>query len=597
MCNFSVKIYNVQQGGGIIGIIGLVDASDPFEGSFGAGGPFTIPGYMITQSLANSLKANIPATYVEFDPANGISLVQHMVGSSSRGPSMGTNLIKPEIGAPGASVSALYGSGTEMGVFGGTSGAAPMVTGSAALLVQAYPDRTPSEIKAVLMNTAETDIMNTPEFFGGDLAAISRIGGGEVRVDKALRSKTAAWVGDGASAGLSFGFVDVFGITKITKKVHVTNYSNRAVTYTIDESFRFEDDELSGAVTIKAPARIRVPAHSTRTFRVTITIDGSLLPANYMNSGSNGANPSVLTLNEYDGYVTLTPNARSAAGSIHLPWHVLPRQAASEVAGPMVFDAGTAAVDLTNGGVGWAQNDAYSLLAVSDDIPTGAPGTGAPTPDIAAVGVNTFPVPADYCSADPSFVWAFAISSHERQSHLLPVSYQLFLDIDLDGVDDYMITNADLAGPWGVDDGRQLTWTIDLATGAADAWFYAEHATNTANTALYLCAEQVGLTGADMLATNVGLDVYAADIYYGGPGDLISDLVITPYGEGFYGYNPAGTDVAPLSAGTLYVDDYGTLPGNTDELGILLFSNGDRGSGIRGGATEATETILLFPSP
>ena len=180
------------------------------------------------------------------------------------------------------------------------------------------------------------------------------------------------------------------------------------------------------------------------------------------------------------------------------------------------------------------------------------------------------------------------------------MSYQLFLDIDLDGVDDYMVTNADLPVPGGSTDGRQLAWTIDLATGAADAWFYAEHATNTANTALYLCAEQVGLSGADLAyygaGTNVGLDVYAADIYYGGPGDLVSDLVITPYGEAFYGYRAGGTDVAPLSTGTLYVDYYGTWPGNTDDLGILLFSNGDRGSGCRGGATEATETILLFPA-
>jgi hypothetical protein len=315
-----------------------------------------------------------------------------------------------------------------------------------------------------------------------------------------------------------------------------------------------------------------------------------------MNSGGDGTNPAALTLNEYDGYLTLT----SRRGSIHLPWQVLPRQAAREVAGPMEFELGTAEVDLTNNGVGWAQNDAYSLLAVSEAIPSGAPGTGAPAPDIAAVGVNTFPVGPGYCSGDVSFVWAFAISSHERQSHLLPVSYQLFLDIDLDGVDDYMITNAAASGPWGVTDARQLVWTIDLATGAADAWFLAEHATNTANTALYLCAEQVGLSGADLayigVGTNVGLDVYAADIYYGGPGDLISDLVITPYGEAFYGYHSGGTDVAPLSTGELDVDYYGTYPGNTDDLGILLFSNGDRGSGWHGGATAATETILLVPA-
>ncbi len=169
-----------------------------------------------------------------FDPAAGIPLVQHMVGSSSRGPAMGTNLLKPEIGAPGASVSAIYGTGTETGVFGGTSGAAPMVTGSAALLVQAFPARTPAEIKAVLMNTAETDIMNTPAFFGGDLAPISRIGGGEVRVDQALESTAAAWDARRLpSGGLSFGFVDVAGVKYITKQVVDPQLQRpRAGTYT-----------------------------------------------------------------------------------------------------------------------------------------------------------------------------------------------------------------------------------------------------------------------------------------------------------------------------------------------------------------------------
>ena len=34
-CNFSVKIYNIQLGGGIVGIIGMIEASDPFEGGRG----------------------------------------------------------------------------------------------------------------------------------------------------------------------------------------------------------------------------------------------------------------------------------------------------------------------------------------------------------------------------------------------------------------------------------------------------------------------------------------------------------------------------------------------------------------------------------
>jgi subtilisin family serine protease len=612
-CDFSLKIYNIQLGGGIAGIIGMIAPGDPFEGGQGAGGPWTIPGFMVSQVTSETLKSGLPQTYTIFNPAAGIPLVQHMVGSSSRGPAMGTNLSKPDIGAPGASVSAIYGTGTETGPFGGTSGATPMVSGAAALLMQAYPRRTPAEIKAVLMNTAETDIMNKPELFGGGLASITRIGGGEVRVDDALGSPAAAWEtlprgdrsaplrGTIGSGSLSFGFVDVAGMRYLSKKVTVRNYTDSPISYAITPSFRFEDDQASGAVTIKAPRGIVVPAKGTASFRVSMTIDGSLLPPNQMNSGSRGADPAGLTLNEYDGYITLT----SRSGSIHLPWQVLPRQAAKEFAGPLplAFQGGTATVNLKNKGVGWAQNDAYTLLAVSPDIPEGPAGAGAPTPDIAAVGVNTFPVPADFCGPDPSFIWAFAVTSHERQSHLLPVSYWLFLDTNLDGVDDYLVTTADAEGPWGAAVGQQLVWTIDLATFNADAWFYAEHATNTANTAMYLCAEQVGLGWDDLAVfgagTNVGLDVVAADIYFGGPGDAVLDLVITPFGEGFYGYNPDGTDVPPLSNGILYVDSYGTWPGNTDELGILLFSNGDRSCGpdgicYRGGATEATESILLL---
>ena len=56
---------------------------------------------------------------------------------------------------------------------------------------------------------------------------------------------------------------------------------------------------------------------------------------------------------------------------------------------------------------------------------------------------------------------------------------------------------------------------------------------------LWLCGEQIGMNGADLAyygaGTVVGLDVFAADIYYGGPGDLVDDLAITPLGEEFYG--------------------------------------------------------------
>ena len=56
---------------------------------------------------------------------------------------------------------------------------------------------------------------------------------------------------------------------------------------------------------------------------------------------------------------------------------------------------------------------------------------------------------------------------------------------------------------WHLSDGRHVTFAQDLTTGAASAFFFTEHAMNTGNTVLFICGEQVGLTGTDMLATNV----------------------------------------------------------------------------------------------
>jgi hypothetical protein len=463
-----------------------------------------------------------------------------------------------------------------------------MVTGSAALLLQSAPHLSPLEAKARLMNTGETEIIN--DALTGALASITRIGGGEVRVDRAVSAPAAAWDDGGTAGALSFGFVDVSKDTlNLFKTVRVRNYSNKDIEYSITPTFRFMDDEATGAVSVKAPSKIKVRAGKDATFTVKLTIYGALLRGNYMNSGSMGASPAGLTLNEYDGYLVLDDGGHP----IHLAWHVLPRQAANLVARPTlaVHGGDSDVINLTNNGVGVAQNDAYALLAVSPNMPEGGLGEQSPTPDIRAVGVNTFPVPAGYCSANPSFIWAFAVNTWERQEHLLPVIHYVYLDTNRDGVYDFAVLNSDASGLGGITDGRQLTWALNLSTGAASAFFFAEHATNTGNTVFYICGEQVGLTGTDMLATNVDMAVFADDFYYGGPGDLVEGLTVTPLGERFYG---VPEDVPGKSTGAMTVVDFGLFPGNSPELGLLLLTNGDRGAGMRGGATQATEALLFL---
>jgi subtilisin family serine protease len=606
-CNFSLKIQNIEAAGGILGIIMLVTAEAPFPGGFGGGDLPQIPAYMISQAAGQILRGG--DAVVSFDPADGIPLVGTMVGSSSRGPQFDDRRIKPEIGAPGASVSAEAGTGTGETPFGGTSGAAPMVAGAAALVQDAYgggkttgqgrpPGNPPGQglsplaTKALLMNTAETDIDTAP---GAGLAPITRIGGGEVRVDRALDATAVAYDAGEPSGALSFFYNDVTDVTEITKTVEVMNLTGKKQNYDVDVSFRTPGPEGSGAVTIDAPTSVTLNPgkFSTTRFDVTMTIDGALLGGNPLNSGSQGGNGDALTAAEYDGYLTLDGDI-----PIHLAWHVLPRAAAEVGADSTEFAAGgfPSLVGLTNNGVGTAQIDAYSMVATSPELPEGGPGEQSPTPDIAAVGVNTFPT----AGCPGGFIWAFAFDMHERETHaVVPTSYWVDLDTNQDGTPDYAVFTWDFAGLPNLGDGRTVTWAAPYVSypttvGAASGFFFTEHATVSGNVALYICGAQVGMTADDLSATNVDAQAYAFDIYFGGPGDATDVFTVTPLGEQYYA---VPEDIPGNDSGSVAIYDFGPLPGNTPEEGVLLFTNGDRGAGAHGGATEATEAIHLVPAP
>ncbi len=582
-CNFSAKISHVSQAGGLAGIIGLVTPEAPFTGGDGGERPIDVPGFMVGFDENTSLKEHVDdGVTVRFDPEQGVPLVGHMVGSSSRGPTMLTNIIKPEIGAPGASVSAIAGGGTEVGPFGGTSGAAPMVSGSAALLMQAQPERDSMQIKASLMNTGETEIQNAPELLGGGLAPIARIGGGEVRVDRALNAEATAWVPEQNSAALSFGFHEVHRrMTTLTGKVQVTNVSDRRISYDITPSFRFSDDEADGAVSVTAPAQVTVPAGKSRNVTVTVQIDGTALRDWDLDSGGLGADGEAITALEYDGYLTFS-EAGHEHNTLNVPWHVLPRQA-GDVRETKIRDA----YRLTNTGVGDAPVEAYSLVATSEPLERGGPGEENPTPDFRYIGVATSPAPEGFCSDEESFVMTLAVNTWERQTHAnAPASFEFWLDTDQDGTDDYVVVNRDLSFS-ALDDGRNATFAVDLATGDAEAWFLTDHDTNSANTVLPFCGEQIGLDAADA-GDPMDVTAVATDFYFEGQGDQVDGFTIAPFGERFAGVFSDGTagfgTVPARGQETLEYSDAGAGP-NSTETGLLLL--------YREGAPELGEASVL----
>ncbi|KAB7744112.1 S8 family serine peptidase [Nostocoides sp. F2B08] len=587
-CSFTQKIATIANAGGVAGIIGLVTPEAPFSGAYdpvacdsdsdGSLDCQEIPGYMISQADSNQLKEGIPdGLRVVIDPTDGLALVGTVVGSSSRGPSMNfNNAIKPEIGAPGASVSAVAGTGDDTAPFGGTSGAAPMVAGSAALVLAEDPELVPAQVKAKLVNTAETDIDTEP---GAGLAPITRIGGGEVRVDRAIAASGSAWETEGVTPTLSFGFADVPDTWTATKTVTVENYGDEAASYSIAASFRYADDEANGAVTPSLSTdQLTVPAGGSATFDVTLTVDGAKLREWTANSGAAGADPAWLDLLEYDGYVTLTGAGETS--DLHLPWHVLPRKAAD-----IDVEQGRGqAFTLSNESVNSASLEVYNLLATSEDLPEGGRGGQAPTPDFRAAGVAFTEVPTEFCES--GLLASFAVNTWERQTHAVaPALFEFNLDVDNDGAPDYAVFNVDqsfLGGALTLGDGRNLVIAQDLATGSGSVFFYTDHETNSANTVLNACGEQIGLDAQSIKKRQVGV-AFAADIYFGGPGDSV---------ELDFG---AGNMQPPLRVGNTPVRFLELGAGET--VNARLFANNRFTKGamvmVRGGAPEGEETFLL----
>lgn len=464
-CSVSHKVHNAFQAGAVAAVIAnnVGAGSGPYEQpptfSFGGGADANkIAGYTVTLFDGNALKASALNTPATINPATAVPLVNHIVQSSSRGPNHSYNAIKPDIGAPGASLSAEVSTGTGNTAFGGTSGAAPMVSGSAALLLDKYDlGRTPSEIKSLLMNTAETDVRLNPVSAPGLLAPITRIGGGEVRVGQAANSNTAAWDDDAATGSLSFGFHTVSKKETIEKEVRVRNYSGSAQVYSISHTFRYANDAESRAVTLSHPSRVRVPANSSRTFDVKLRITGSRLPAWALDGGFNGGEGHLLQSVEFDGYLNLS----GGGDNVHLAWQVLPRRSADVEAEDSTVQVGKR-IELENDSkVQDGVVEVFSLLGQSPQLAGPLPGPGSEQAVIDLKEVGARMVDTNGATAGGE-VLQIGISTFGVRSHPnYPARFDVFVDTNGDNVNDYRIFNQELGAAFS--SGQNFTFVQKLA--------------------------------------------------------------------------------------------------------------------------------------
>lgn len=560
-CSVSLKIDRAAKDGATAVLIGLVAPGDAVSFSYGGGNTF-VPSLVIQQTLSQRIKANLAAPVnVTISPAAGIALVGSMAATSSRGPSMSTQAIKPEIGAPGASLSAEAGTGTGETVFGGTSGAAPMVSGGAALLLQAFPNRRPEQIKAMLMNSAETTIYTNPALLPGQLAPITRIGAGEMRVDRALALTTLAYNRESKSASLSFGTVDVPETLVVTRKLRIENLSKSSRAYRVSSTFRYADDEASGAVRVLAPSFAYVGARGSAEIDVKVVIDPSKLPTWTLNGGSLGGSGAALNGPEYDGYLTLQADGEK----VTVPWHVLPRKAAATKATLTDRSQTGGTIYLDNKGAEASEYEVFSLTGQSATIPKSkipGPGSNQVVVDLRAVGVRYLP------AADPrNDLVEFAISSTGRRAHPnYPAEFDVEIDTNGDGKVDFIVFNAENGGFAAT--GQNLVFVANMKTGATSAVFFTDADLNSGNVIMTVPMSALGIQAG----TTIGFAVTAWDNYFTiAVTDSIEGMKFTPGNERFgaVSANPWGT-IDPKSESTLGVRTVTQPDTVSSERGLLL---------------------------
>ncbi|MDX2109552.1 MAG: S8 family serine peptidase [Verrucomicrobiota bacterium] len=491
--SFVAKVTNAQRAGAIACII-----ENNAEGTIPMGGSpvpetITIPVMMISASQGLAIRQTIAAgTEVNVSMIADVNGADIIADYSSRGPRMDDGALKPDIAGPAERVNiALSNTGTGVSTFNGTSSAAPHIAGISALLKQKYPNWKTEEIKAALMNTAAHDLTLTVT--NNTNIGVGRAGSGRVDPNNASKTKVVAYGMDRPGmVSVSFGQVDVgTNYTPMYQTIKVQNKSNKALTYNL--SYQSSVSLYGGAwftfplgnqVSLRAGPDIKVvvvglEADATQLANLS---DDSISFFQSAVIGSSSYSLGRQWLPELAGYLVLTPTDASEP-TLRVPLHAAVRAASAmsaDFSGVNIGGVdGTFNIPLTGQGfepsnygnlpfeqIALAKPFELQAVSQNDDVDgDGNLGDGTLDGlDIKAVGVAT-----DYVTfgATTYDVVNFGIATYGSRSVTSQqvYSFQVAIDVDLDGGEDYYLLtyglNSSAPDPTNV----YITYLYNVAAG------------------------------------------------------------------------------------------------------------------------------------
>ena len=306
-CTFSQKVANANAAGAVAVLIINNVAGDPIAMARTAGFDDDLPAVMIGKNegaalrTANPPDASAVATFQEFITPENKDI---MYGSSSQGPTAVDFAVKPDLTSVAVNVlssitcvgkpAGCPGDGSGWAFFTGTSMSTPHIAGSAAVLLQLYPDWSPAQVKSALVNRADMVVQDA-------LTGMHDVGPtaqGAGRENLSVSADATTWI-DPASA--SFGRVTVGHPTSVTITLYNPTGSNQMFAVS---KLKFTPSTFgntvpliwnAGTITmgddrITVPASVMIPANGSTTLTVTVSATQGPTVQGWVNLDGEGDN-------------------------------------------------------------------------------------------------------------------------------------------------------------------------------------------------------------------------------------------------------------------------------------------------------------------
>jgi hypothetical protein len=204
---------------------------------------------------------------------------------------------------------------------------------------------------------------------------------------------------------------------------------------------------------------------------------------------------------EVAGLVLFTPATPddNVNVSLRVPYYLVPR-ALSDVSTQVGSFSGanpSAGARIINGGGRPGDADFYAWGLAGARQPGHYPN------DVRAVGVQSFPAAeaiGNDAQPDEQLI-LFSINTRNRWSNASQNEFDIYVDVDGDGVDDYVVVGADNGAlTAGEFDGTMLTAVFSLTSDNADAFFLAAAPTDSSTALLPVLTRQLCMDASHCLS-------------------------------------------------------------------------------------------------